>query len=485
MDRTIAQGGSQADVAKEWNISPSALSNKLRLLSLDEHWQELNRHGILSERKAHAVLQLQNASKEVPKGKKYESKSWREFGKSSSRPMSPHDALEYVIEHPEASSDLIRKETEKIIIHAGHSLPATIITLAAVPAPEIVQVSCKGCPDRRLKKFCLTPKCINAKKRQYAANQLLKASEALELPIAPQKGKGKYKAGDRFQRQQVGLIFTNGGCEHLHVAWTTEEYAARPDAHDWTSQPFSVVENSRFANGIAIGHNGPIPEECHMIAEKGEENEEQGKIGISPVQDQLATEREIKLWDKIYKQAPFNLESQIRAEIAKRMKKLWTKNQRSFLVSFLNPELYESETLNTPENILNWLAKYLYEKGRMWNESGRLANVVAGAERIFSYTNIPMDFLKPDDLELAHYLLGYWYAQRLHYWYITEHDVANMLELIALAESLDTDRYPVEAAALQIAATDLKWWATKHLDDPAAIEAITGTTPPLPEGEVE
>jgi len=162
LGRARAAGGNQTTVAAEWNLDRSTIANKLRLLSLPAEVQTALRDRRLSERQAQALLPVMELESKLNGA----AVSWA-TPNAPWVPASPADYVAKVLAAPEAAtSDAIREYTKNAISHAGNPLGDDFATFDAGEGLNIIQATCKGCPNRQ-NQTCLTPACFDARSDRF------------------------------------------------------------------------------------------------------------------------------------------------------------------------------------------------------------------------------------------------------------------------------------------------------------------------------
>jgi ParB/RepB/Spo0J family partition protein len=164
----------QAQLAKEWQISRSSLANKLRLVNLPDELARANIDGRLSERQCIALLPLLDVQR-LATG----SVSWM---------ARPETYLENLLKKPEGkTSDEIRQYTQNFARAAGVTINDNLATFKAEMTENVIQPQCKGCKARFNRTTCLNNDCLKAKKEQMCSIVLAEASQELGMETSSDK----------------------------------------------------------------------------------------------------------------------------------------------------------------------------------------------------------------------------------------------------------------------------------------------------------
>lgn len=257
-EKIALTGRSQKDIAKEWGMGRSTITNLLALLKLPEPVQEANRQGILSARQCGSlatIARIGELADDVEWGDNWDPSLW-------GAPINPAGYIEKVIENPDdITSDDIREMTGEMLEHAGVEVPDVLATFNCNGTPpdiedKLIQHKCKGCAWR-INQHCLNATCIETK-AAYAAERLLhQAAEEFGLPISDDS--------DLFLDDDLDAR------GHLREYWQTEAAASDPDLvigwmvdisavrpysqHEWVHESRIWEDDGRRA--IAIGHRNP------------------------------------------------------------------------------------------------------------------------------------------------------------------------------------------------------------------------------------
>ncbi|MCA9979466.1 MAG: hypothetical protein KDD89_01480 [Anaerolineales bacterium] len=147
----------QSALARRWGIAQPTVANRLRLLQLPEEVQAANQQGIISERVAMALLDVQKFIDAKTEVTGYVS-------------ITPKALMQSALEG-NATSNKIRLTIDAWLKFASKLLPEMVDT--PINAPDVVQEKCRGCPfqmsdnDRR----CINNACFKRKARAVATKQ--------------------------------------------------------------------------------------------------------------------------------------------------------------------------------------------------------------------------------------------------------------------------------------------------------------------------
>lgn len=271
MQAALAQhpGWSQRELAERWGMSRPTVSNRLRLLSLPEEVQAVNRSGKLSERQALALAPVVELADKLNGRGEWSEEADPRRTSIYGPPLAPQHFVDFIAEHAgEVSSDRIRDYARKQLQHAGTNIPEAVATAQlglldeGTLAAGVVQATCSGCPQR-VQQVCLHESCLATKKEFWAEAQARAAARELDLPYSDDKEHFRPWA-THAKAERLREMWEAGSCEHLVVGWCDEYYLVRP--YSERSYISYIHEDEAFfgegRRGVALGCTHAEPGAC-------------------------------------------------------------------------------------------------------------------------------------------------------------------------------------------------------------------------------
>lgn len=444
----LGESASQRDVAEFFGLARPTVANRMSLLDLPEEVQSLNRTGKLSERQLLAMKPLYELRGIVGANN----------GRWDNRPgqwnaCHPETYINYVIEHPETTSDDIREMVNKVEKHAGQTLPKELAEfqlantmVQSLPA-KVEQAVCKGCPFRR-NSMCLKPSCLKAKKLAFARQ--VAEPVAQECGVQYSDDKKHFESADYAQRDLLREAFLAGQrCPHMVIGWSDELYTARPFGK---SGGHYGKDHYEGRNGIILGHIGPLKASC---------------ITAPPAEDDvpdLADAETLERWKKAVKKQEREIKERVRRWFEDRL--YGNPEVRRLMLAFIdNGKGLDGDDDKVNRALITFVIgrmgqafnvfTYYNQLAKRIEEAGLKPTEVLEYGRHFSLPTDRETILK----EAAIRVLAYWYEHRKHTYGSYANDclpeIDRLAELIGGRFITDPELLEV-SAALDVAARDIR-----------------------------
>lgn len=349
-EKIAITGRSQKDIAGEWGLGRSTVTNLLALLKLPEEVQEANRRGILSARQCSSLATIARI------GELADDVEWGDGLHYYRTPPSPADFIQHVIDNPEVTSDTIRDYTKKMLDHAGVTLPDAVARHDYNGAPEeveahLVQHQCRGC-SWRINQHCLNGRCVETKTGHLIDLTLAEASDNLRIPVSDDTRHLDLSYSQREALEAYWISPKSSGDTDLVIGWQDSSGAVRPFSDDdWIRSDDIWGKDGDLRNGVILGYKDPkrIP-----ATSKGED--------APDIADEKTRDGWVKQADKVRKANVANAKANLREVIETAVADFRP------LVALIQP--LDAETTDETSVLVESLVEFLWKRGSVpWSSS--------------------------------------------------------------------------------------------------------------------
>lgn len=432
LERVRATGGSQRDVADEWGLARPTVANRLRLLELPEEIQVANQDGRLSERQCLAlsrVIKIQD----ITNGSGAVDWAGHMPDHNYGNPPAPDVYIGHVIGQGEdISSDDIRRMTNRMLQHAGETLPGVIADCdcSDMPpksgferVPDGQLGGCKGCPSR-INDTCLRPDCLTVKAAWYGVKTARTAAAEMGLHYSDVD-----TDFDPFYKQDLRMklraYYEAGHRDNLVIGWRPAGSLVRPFHNsDWVY--VGELYDGDGRRGVVIGHKTGVLSDV----------DESGKAAPPP---DIADQATLKEWKKRSGQ----LLTRCRRIARQAVKECLADDISDFRVIMALVQSANTETTDDQEELLTAFTKWIWERG-YWAVGSQSDDAVKEIETIAAMldrSGITRAVLELSLADRAVLWLDYWYAAREWKWSTHKH-LASWQAISALRDEFEAAGLP-------------------------------------------